>query len=398
MERKILPLTVAMALSLLLTGCFSGVEQELQYGNYEEALRSSLERMDRSPRKRDNYIDVALKAYNRAIREDKDDIARLKAVNTDNSKWGKIFAIYRNMDRRQSIIEPYLPLTYSSGREIDMDWMNLRPVIEEAREGAAQYHYMLGKDFLATNQRSGGRNAWYELRQIDRYYSQYLDTDDLLQEARTLGTNRVGITFRQSRDYLVPDQFLSELAYAEYERCLDEWSELYRDPSDSMELDFIVELDIESVWMSPQNIREVHYDEQQTVEDGVEALLDDEGNIVLDSSGNVVQVTKYATLYCHVTEWTQFRESSVASLFRIYDPKRNRVAYQQRLEDRAVFEHTYARANGHLHILPPAVKQKLNNRPLPFPADDEMIFLTANGLKDQITRALDRNSRLLADL
>ncbi len=398
MERKILPLISAVAFSIILTGCFSTVEQELQYGNYEEALRSSLERMDRSPRKRDNYIDVALKAYQRAVQNDKDDISRLKAMNSDNSKWGKIYTLYRNMDRRQSVLEPYLPLTYSSGREVDIDWLNFQPVIEEARQGAAQYHYQRGSDFLSVNDRRGGRNAWYELREIRKYYSQYLDAEDLMLRARELGTNKVGISFRQSVDYLVPPAFLTELAYADYERCLDEWSQLYRNPGDSAALDYIVELDVESVWMSPQHLREKHYDEHKKVEDGVEALLNSEGNIVLDSSGNVVQVTKYTTLYCHVTEWTQFRESAVGSVFRIYDLRNDRIAYHQRLEDRAIFEHTYAQANGHLHILSPSINKKLNNRPLPFPPDEEMIFLTANGLKDQITRTLSRNSRLLAEL
>jgi hypothetical protein len=196
----------------------------------------------------------------------------------------------------------------------------------------------------------------------------------------------------------LPPSFLEDLGYYDYEGKLRSWSVLYRNAEKEEDFDFVVDVKIKHLNFSPQHVKELRYHEEETVENGHQPMVDEEGNYMTDTLGNIIQVPKYRTLVCYVTEWTQNRNLTLESTFEILDLRTSQKMVHKTLVDQAVFEHTYATANGHVDILPRAVKQKLNERPIPFPSDIDMIQMTREGVKHQIGKALHQNSQLLISI
>jgi len=396
MKRSLQFLAVSLVAILMTTGCYNAVEQQLQYGDYDAVLSTSLDRINKS-RKKDEYISMALRAYNKVMDDDRSRIGQLKSQNTDGRNWGKIYFIYEEMENRQRAIRPYLPLTYLNGSTVDVKLFDLNPVIEESRENAALYHYDRAITWLNQGDRLSARNAYSELDRINLYQYNYRDVSELRNIALEQGTNKVLINFKTDYGVYPPGSFVEELAYYDYESRLGHWSKLYRQSPDSNIFDFTIELTIESLDISPQHLKEIHYVKEKEVEDGHQPLVDHEGNYVTDSSGNIIQVPKYKNLTCHITEWAQSRSAVVVTGFEIYDMRSQRLMVHQDLEDHAVFENCYAIANGHLEILPNDIRSKLDHRYIPFPDDLQMIMLTSSNLKQQIGRAIQRNQYILDD-
>jgi hypothetical protein len=394
-----LPVIFLLACLNLLTGCYHAIEQQFEYGNYNTVIREALEKTGKS-RKRDMYIDMAVRAYEKGMAEDREEIAWLKADNADGSKWGRIYTTYTSMIRRQRTIEPFLPLRYTDGRLADPELYNFSEVLEEARAGATEYHYRTASRWLEQGTRRAGREAYGHLDELRRYYTRnsYKDENALRSRAAEMGTNNIVLLFRPSSGVYLPTDYLTELGYYDYEGCLDNWTRLYREDDEPARIDYTIEVTVESVHVGPQQLKERHYTKRREIEDGIQPLLDSDGNIVVDSSGNVIQVPRYTTLSCYVTEWNQHSTANIITSFNIYDGKGGRMAARQRLEDHVIFENTYARANGHLDILPPETIALLNNQPLPFPPDHDMVMLTAESLRKQIAKAIRQHDDLLASL
>ena len=82
--------------------------------------------------------------------EDKQRIATLKA-SKDDANWGKIYRIYNNMIIRQEIVQRYSPITYTNGQSVNFEFYDLTLVKNEARDGAAEYHYRNAMEWLTQN-------------------------------------------------------------------------------------------------------------------------------------------------------------------------------------------------------------------------------------------------------
>ncbi|MEZ5003629.1 MAG: hypothetical protein R2730_11405 [Chitinophagales bacterium] len=396
MMRYLLPLSVLIAISVSLTGCYNAVESALYNGNYENAFENALQKL-KNERKRDEYLAIAEKAYNKVLSEEKYRIERLKN-NGDPSDWGQIFDIYRSMEHRQNTAEPYLPLYYNDGREANFPTFNYINVIEEARQNAAEYHYQTAQQMLAQPYKEAARDAYYELDKINRYYNQYKDKTALKYQAKEKGTNHILLDFKQAYNVVLPSNFLEVISEYNYERYVDDWSRLYRTWTDTFEYDMAILVTVEGVDISPEHVKETHFHEEKEVQDGTQPLVDAEGNYVVDSLGHIIQVPKYKTLFCHVTEWEQNKSARIFSSFEIYDNRYQQKVVNHRIEDNTYFSNNYARANGHIEILDNDLRYKLNKRPLPFPNNFEMIMQTSENLKQQIARAINQYDDVLASL
>ena len=396
MMRHLLKITVVFAIAISFTGCYNAIEQTLLNGDYEQALESSLQRI-RNDRHRDEYIALAEKAYHKIVSDDKYKIERLKSNNNPN-RWGKIYYAYKEMERRQRTVEPYLPITYSDGRTAQFSIYNYMPVMEEARKNAADYHYQTAAEMLVLVSKEAARDAYYELKRIDQYASHYKDKEQLKRIAKEKGTNHILIDFKQAYNVTLPPNFTQSLASYNYENEVNGWSRLYRNWTDTFEYDLAIQVTVEGVDISPEQVKEIHFHEQKQVEDGYEPLTDAEGNFAVDSSGNIIKVLKYKTLHCYVTEWIQHKSAKIYSSFEIYDNRYKQKVVDHRLEDNILFDNSYAQANGHIEILTSDLKSKLNRAPLPFPTNYDMIMQTSTNLSHQVARAIDQNDNLLESL
>ncbi len=396
--RTIPRILLALTLTVFLSSCYNAIEQQLYHGNYDEVIHSSLQKMNKS-RNRDDYLALAEKAYNKVLEDDKSRIAALKARNNDNSNWGNIYYLYKQMAKRQRAINPYLPITYANGQSANFEIFNYDQVIEEARENAANYHYERAKYFLDQPYKQTARDAYYELNKINDFYGAYKDRYELQRIAKDKGTNHVLLTIKSAYNVQLPPGFIQQVMQYDYERRMDNWSQLYRTWSDSSAYDLGIEVTVERIEISPEHITEVHHHEQKKIEDGVQPLLDSEGNFVTDTSGNIIQIPKHKTVECHVTEWHQSKSARIFSSFKIYDNRLERLVVHQPLEDNVAFDNHYAQANGYLDILNDHLQDLIHHHhPKPFPNNYDMIMQTTENLKQHIARNIGRHDEVLAGL
>lgn len=389
-------MTLLAIITITFSACYSAVESTLHSGDYEQALQEALKRLD-NKRKRDDYIAIAEKAYRNVLNREQNEIDLLKS-RYDNANWGRIYNVYRKMEYRQKLVEPYLPITYTDGREADFPTYNYGRVKEEARENAAAYHYDRAIELLASEYKEHAREAYFELDKIDRYYNNYKDKVQLKYIAKQKGTNQVLLKFKNNDRLVLPSNFFQELQAYNYEKRLEDWTQLHRTPTDSMQYDMTIEVQVQHIEFTPERIREVRYTEQERVRDGNQPKVNSEGQYVTDTLGNILQEPRYVTLYCYVTEYVQEKSGRLFSSFTVQDNRNNKVIVEHRMEDNTNFSNVYAQANGHLDILDYDTRRKLNQRPLPFPSDFDMIMQTTQNLKYQIAQAFDRYDDVLASL
>jgi len=351
----------------------------------------------KNERRKDEYINLAVKAYNKVLEEDRYTIERLKSSNPD-ANWGKIFYQYLEMERRQKMVEPYLPLRYTNGTVAEVETFNYIHVIEEARDKAAQYHYELAAEMLIYPEKSAARDAFYELHKIDQYHNRYRDVEALKYDAKQKGMNHIFLEFKQAYDVYLPNDLLGRMQEYNYERYADEWSEIHRTISDSAKFDLMIRVTVEGVDISPEHVKETHFHKEKEVEDGAKDLINAEGNVVVDSLGNVIQVPKFVTLHCDITEWQQTKSARLMATFEIFDNRLERRIVHQPLEDHIHFKNVYAKASGHSNILGNDYHEQLKGRPLPFPTNLSMIYEASESLKKQVSKSIDSNDHALASL
>ncbi len=358
-----------LGLVLVLSGC-KVAEKEFRKGNYDEAIDICVKRLIDNPDKSE-YIMLMEEAFYRANTEDLDAVKALHAEGRPD-RWEDVYHIYERIHVRQQKISPLMPL-YVGEQERDAEFKFVDAIgeLNNAKKNAAAYWYASGTQKLASGEMYDAREAYYILSNIYRFYSEYKDIDELVEQAKVLGT--------ADALFLVTDQTAGQNNY-EVQQAIDRisvredagtWYKVHN-AYPSADAEFTVELVIRQVEAFADKVSSNRYQESKEIVDGYEFVYDAQGNMVLDSLGNPVKVPDYKTVTAWVTETWQEKVATISGEL-LYKNKSGGVMRSIPVRSDAVFQNYYAVATGFYEALSPQSKQKIGGQPLPFPHPDDLI-------------------------
>ncbi|MBN2521300.1 MAG: hypothetical protein JXB17_12380 [Bacteroidales bacterium] len=383
-----------LSLSVLILSSCSSSQKLLQKGQYDNAIKKAVKKLKKKPES-EKDITALDKAYKLANERDTE---RIKYLQTEGraDRWDEIFKIYSNLKYRQNLVRTVLPLNLN-GRVINYEFIDYDKKIVEAKSNAAEYYYVHGKKLMNENKLDSYRQAYYEFQKVKEYMGDYSDINQLLDEAKYKGTSRVIINIYNDTHLKLPQEYLNDLVSFSTSGLNSEWVEYHtKILNEDIYYNYLIKVSLKSIAVSPDIVKEKDYVIKTEVEDGWEYVLDNQGNVMKDTSGNDIKVKKYKTLQCTVIEKLQQKSAKVSGKIEFYSNDPKSLLKSVPIATETFFEHLSARAIGDIEALDTEKKKLIQRKPLPFPNDIDMILQTTENLRHAIRDAI-RNNRNLVD-
>ena len=368
---------------IFLFSCTS-VRKLIEQGRYDEALYYSIKKVQGKKHKKRKYVEAIEKAFAKVTKKDMSEIAFLKKER-NGANWDKIYNILLRIDKRQKRIEPLLPLVSKDGYRAKFKFVNVAPLIIEAKKEAADYHYQKALGYLKRAEKGdkyAARRAYDELNKIGKYYANYKDVEFLKSKAYELGQDRVLITVRNRSGMILPKRFFEELKNINTSALNDKWIKFYTDEDNyNGNYDYIVNLNISEILISPEREKEREYEEKKRIKDGYVYKKDANGKEVLDSTGHKIKVYKYKEVRALVHELYRTKQVHVRGDLKIKDMHNRTIKKSVPVNVDAVFESYACRYTGDKRALSKETRRHLKKYPEPFPSNEEMILMAVDDLK-----------------
>lgn len=375
----------------LLVGCATS-KKYLQEGKYDMAIQKSVKKIRKKPtnEKQVAVLDKAFKLAN-----DKD-MERINFLKRDGSPdiWEEVFDRYSRMKDRQALVKTVLPLSLE-GRTINYKIVDYDLEIIEAKKRAAEYYYAHGMKLMEKKDKASAREAYYDFVRVKEFYHDYQDVDKYINEAHYAGTNRVHLKVQNQSMIKIPKEMADKLLNVDYERLNTLWVEYYIEDRPVDFFDYEIAIQLKKIDLAPEQIVEEQNIETKEIEDGWDYYLDDKGNVMKDTAGNDIKKPKYKTISCKVIQSHQTKVVHIEGQVEYVQLINNKVVKVTPIAADNVFKHTSATAIGDLNALKPESKKIIGIKPLPFPADIDMMMQAAETLRRSIHDALRANTHMI---
>ena len=389
--KKFLLLSI-FVVSLLACNTRKQVEKAVSYGNYDQAISTAIKKLstNKNAKRKQNYVLMLRDAYIKATQRDLETIEHLKK-DSNPEMFRDIFEHYVNLDSRQESIKPLLPLAVD-GKEITLNFNNYSSEIAAARDNVSNYIYEKSIDLLESDNKLTIREAYNELRYLDNINPNYEDTRDLLEEAHQRGMDYVIVSINNDTQQVIPARLEEELLNFDTYGLNKFWSTYHANKNPELKYDFAMQLNLRGINISPERIKERQIIREREIVDGWEYKLDRNGNVLKDSLGNDIKLDKIVNVRCILNEVTQFKTSQVVGNVVYLDLQSNQVLDTFPIDSNFVFENIFVRIRGDKRALIKEDRLLLNNRRVPFPSNEQMVFDTGEDLKLRLKQIINSYS------
>ncbi len=380
-----------IVLSLILSSCKS-TEKLLREGHYDEAVNISVKKLQRNP-SNEKQANILKMAYPKAVQKDMERIKFLKQEGQPSS-WDEIYNLYVKLKKRQDLVETVTPVN-AGGTQVKFAHVDYDPLIIDAKNHAAQYHYAMGQHLMKQNNRYAFRKAYQEFSKAKFYNPAYLDINNLMAQCLANGTTYVLLKPVNKTIYRLPNDYLQNLVNFPLDKLNSQWI-IYQNRDDGKtNYDVIVYVVLKAANITADKEIEKDYTETKKIQTGYFIKRDANGHTVLDSNGNPVKLPKYSTVSCQVREFQQIKIATIIGELQYYDTQSGQIVKTVPISAEHRFFNAYATANGNMKACSDRTRNMLDNRPVAFPHNIDMIIAAGQTLKDVIWQALVDNRYFL---
>lgn len=377
---------------MLLAGCGSSKKQ-LEAGNYDSAIDRAVRELRKNPDS-EKDIESLERAMTIATEQDNERIRYLK-IEGRAGAWDEIYLIYKKMSDRQSLVRTVTPLEYN-GRTIQFPYVDYMQEMVIAKKNAADYYFAHGKELMKNGTKESYRQAFREFLRAKEYVGEYEGIDRMIDESRYLGISRVFVTVRNYSSVKFPQEFEQDLLALDLPKLNSEWVEYHTVmPGNDTQFDYVVNVNVRSVGVSPDQQFQRDTLVKKSVEDGFEYILDTKGNVMKDSLGNDVKVKKFKTLQCALIQTIQVKECIIQGDVEVTALNPEKMLKKDPIGATSDFEHISARAIGDVNALSEEQKRMLESKVVPFPTDLDMVIMCTENLKRAIRGLIQQNVRYI---
>ena len=213
------------------------VEKMVGKGEYDKAFNYAISKLQGEKNKKTEYVKALEKAYSKL------NSATLREIELD----------------------PLLPLESEDGYVASFDIKNYRNEILNAEDNTCLYYYNNANNLISKAEKSGqklyARDAYDELKKIERYKISYRDSERLKEKALELGLTRIYIDiFNDLRDFH-SNSIERELLSLNISKLDNLWNEFSIGPEGEKNPDFVVVVELNDIDFSPERERANSYTE-----------------------------------------------------------------------------------------------------------------------------------------
>ena len=375
----------------LLASCntLKRAEKSLNTGDYNRAFDILIEKYQKglSDKKYAQYLPALQQAYYKMVSTEEQKIENLRKTNNP-AYFGEIYERLVNLDNRQSKLKPILPL-YLNGRKLDFTTKNYWDAIENAKSEYANYLYDDGLSKMAGNDKNEFRKAYYNFKKVAELIPGYGDVQSLQNQAHYKGTEYILLKINNRSNQLIPKNLERDLTQINVQQLDDFWLAFHNQKQNNITYDYLVRMDIERIMVSPERVNTVLHRFDKDVVDGWEYLYQN-GQQVLDSLGNPIKVDRHINVRAEVEETFQEKDALVEGRVNLIKLSNENILDYERLHSQFGFRNHFARVQGDSRAIDQEFMQLAQNRPLPFPSHEQMIYDCGEELKAQLKSLLKR--------
>ena len=357
-------------------------------GNYDEVIQTSIRKLAGKKNKNEDLVMNLETAFAKANERDLERISSLKAENRSEN-WSRIYDLYRKIRGRQQKIKPLLPLESKDGYVASFAFIETTSREVEAKEKAADHLYVLGKELLLQAERGdkgAARTAYDRFKKIDRYFNRYKDVPDLMNKALELGVSNVLIRMVNRAPVVLPKAFEKDLLNISTKGMDTRWQKYHPYAQDRVRYDYELLVNLVDIAVSPEQVNERQYDETKEIIDGFEYILDENGNVMKDTSGNDIKVDRKVIIKATVFEIFQTKVAKVSGRIELVNLDGKAIVDMQKFDLESLFENYAATFDGDERALSDQSKKYCNNRVLPFPTNEELLLDAAVQIRPLISK------------
>lgn len=384
-----------LALVTLFASCLSPAKL-VEMGDYDQAIDLSIRKLTGKKKKKAELVKALESAFEKATRQDMRLADNLEKEGRPEN-WERINDIHRAIGRRQAKIEPMLPLIDENGYQAKFQFVRIEDLERKSRENAAEYLYVHAQSLLEDARKGdkfAAREAYSELRNIDKYYQTYKDKINLEREALELGAIHILIKPENASNAILPKDFERELLQFSTADLETTWRKYYNNPLSRNAFDYIVLVKMVNIAISPEMVKEREYVDYKEIEEGWEYVLDQNGNVMKDSLGNDVKVPKKIFVTANVLEVYQNKIASVSGKIEFVERRTGNILASENLTADAIFENYASTFKGDKRALSEDTRRRIGNSPMPFPPNEVLLMQAASILKPVIKQKIASNPYL----
>ncbi|MEC4003741.1 hypothetical protein OX283_003665 [Flavobacterium sp. SUN052] len=386
--------TLLLTFFVLITSC--GVRQtreSLTSGDYDAAIQTAVEglRNRKEAKGKQDYIYLLEEAFAKAKERDLQNINMwFKDANPSNAE--KIYNSYLQLNNRQELIKPLLPLRLiKEGRNAIFPMDDYSDQIISSKNALAKHLYDNSKALLATKDKMSFRRAYDDLVYLNQLNPGYKDVASLMDEAQLKGTDFVSVYTKNETNMVIPIRLENDLLDFSTFGLNDKWTVYHSNKIKGINYDYGLIVNFRQINISPEQVKEKEFYKEKQVKDGTKPLLDANGNQVKDDKGNPIRVDNFKTIKATVYEFKQFKSVQVTAKVDYIDFRTNQLIETFPLASEFVFEHTYAKYNGERAACDDSYLTFFDQRAVPFPSNEQMVSDSGEDLKNKLKGVITQN-------
>ncbi len=387
-------ITLLLTFFVLITSC--GVRQtreSLTSGDYDAAIQTAVNGLKnrKDAKGKQDYIYLLEEAYTKAKERDLQNINLLfKDANPSNTE--KIYNTYLQLNNRQELIKPVLPLRLiKENRTAIFPFEDYSDQIINSKNALAKHLYDNSKALLATKDKMSFRRAYDDLTYLNGLSSNYKDVASLINEAKLKGTDFVSVYTKNETNMVIPIRLENDLLDFSTFGLNDNWTIYHSNRQKGITYDYGIIVNFRQINISPEQIKEKELIKEKQIKEGTKPLLNAQGHQVKDSLGHVIMVDNFKTIRATVYESRQFKTVQVTAKIDYINFTNNQLIDTYPLTSEFTFENIYATFNGDKKACDDSYLSYFDKRAVPFPSNEQMVYDCGEDLKGKLKGIITQN-------
>ena len=391
--KRIIP---CITILILFVAC-SGVkktQKAINAGEYSNAMNEALQNLAENKTKKGHqpYILLLEEAFKKNTERELNHIAFLEKDGNEAS-YETIYQSYVNLRDIQERIKPLLPLRIvEEQRDAQFSFGNYENDILDYKEDLSEYLYDNAEGLLSNATRKEDyRKAYDDFVYLNKINPGFEDTRKKIQEAHTRGIDYIEVKVLNNSNQIIPETLSEELLNFNTYGLDDLWTKYHTNSLADITYDYLLQISLNQINISPEQIREKEIIKEKQVKDGFKYVVDEAGEFVKDSLGNKIEIDKFKTVSCKLRRFTQFKSARVAGDVVYSDFRTDQQINSYPLISEFIFEHEYAKISGDKRALDDELAPLIQRQGVPFPTNEEMVYEAGEDLKTRLKDILMRH-------
>lgn len=379
---------------VLITSC--GVRQtreSLASGDYDSAILIAIESLKnrKDAKGKQDYVYLLEEAFAKAKERDQRNILSwFKDANPSNLE--KIFNTYQQLNSRQDLIRPLLPLKLlKESRNAIFPFEDYSDQIVSSKNALVKHLYDNSKALLGSKDKMSIRRAYDDLIYINQLNPSYKDVNELTDEAKFKGTDFVNVYTKNETNMVIPVRLQNDLLDFSTFGLNDKWTVYHSNRQKDITYDYGLIVNFRQINISLEQVKEKEFVKEKQIKDGTKALLNAQGQQVKDSLGHVIMVDNFKTIRASIYEFRQLKSTQVTAKVDYIDFKTNQLIETFPLASEFIFEHVYSKYSGDKRACEESYYPYFDKRAVQFPSNEQMVYDSGEDLKAKLKDIIVRN-------